>query len=234
MVDEPVRIGNWTPENYRPNTWGPSRSTWRSPVPQHGRGQARCQVGRTVAAIAQRLGIVSALSNDASLALGTSEVTLLELAPAFVPFSNGGYPVSPFAVTRIRTATAACSTSATARACARPSPTGSLRHEPHDARGGHRHRQPARLAGSTWPARPAPPGLPRRLVHRLHRGFVAAVWVGKDDNTPTKKVTGGLLPAEIWRNVMESAHRGLTPRPLPGEPLVALQQEPSTISEVVL
>ena len=50
--------------------------------------------------------------------------------------------------------------------------------------------------------------------------LIAGVWVGNDDNSPTKKVTGGLLPAEIWHNVMEPAHRGLTPRPLPGEPLV--------------
>jgi penicillin-binding protein 1A len=62
--------------------------------------------------------------------------------------------------------------------------------------------------------------------------LIAGVWVGNDDNSPTKKVTGGLLPAEIWRKVMESAHRGLTPRPLPGEPLVAMR-EPTTISEVL-
>ncbi len=63
--------------------------------------------------------------------------------------------------------------------------------------------------------------------------LIAGVWVGNDDNSPTKKVTGGLLPAEIWHDVMEPAHRGLTPRPLPGAPLVAEQQPPpSTISEV--
>ena len=56
--------------------------------------------------------------------------------------------------------------------------------------------------------------------------LIAGVWVGNDDNSPTKKVTGGLLPAEIWHNVMEPAHRGLTPRPLPGEPLVAISRSP--------
>ena len=59
--------------------------------------------GKAVAAVAHRLGIVSPLGNDASIALGTSEVTPLELTSAFVPFSNGGYPVTAYAVTRILT-----------------------------------------------------------------------------------------------------------------------------------
>ena len=56
-----------------------------------------------VVAIAHRLGITSKLGTDASIALGTSEVTLLEMTSAFVPFANGGYPVVPYAVKRILT-----------------------------------------------------------------------------------------------------------------------------------
>ena len=56
------------------------------------------------------------------------------------------------------------------------------------------------------------------------------MWVGNDDNSPTNKVTGGLLPAIIWREVMEPAHRGLTPRPLPGAPQVALSG-PATVTD---
>jgi penicillin-binding protein 1A len=47
--------------------------------------------------------------------------------------------------------------------------------------------------------------------------LVAGVWVGNDDNTPTKRVTGGSLPASIWKDVMEPAHRALAPEPLPGD-----------------
>ncbi len=46
--------------------------------------------------------------------------------------------------------------------------------------------------------------------------MVAGVWVGNDDNTPTKKVTGGSIPAAIWKDVMELAHEALIPQPLPG------------------
>lgn len=49
-------------------------------------------------------------------------------------------------------------------------------------------------------------------------GFVAAVWVGKDDNTPMKKVTGGGAPAEIWRNFMVAALPRLAIQPIPGGP----------------
>jgi penicillin-binding protein 1A len=54
--------------------------------------------------------------------------------------------------------------------------------------------------------------------------------VGNDDNSPTRKVTGGLIPAEIWHDVMQFAHNGLVPRPLPGTNLPA--QQPTTISQV--
>jgi penicillin-binding protein 1A len=53
---------------------------------------------------------------------------------------------------------------------------------------------------------------------------VAGVWVGNDDNSPTNKVTGGSLPADIWRDVMEVAHAGLPSEPLPGDLLQ--NQEP--------
>jgi penicillin-binding protein 1A len=46
--------------------------------------------------------------------------------------------------------------------------------------------------------------------------MVAGVWMGNDNNSPTKNVTGGSLPALVWRDVMEQAHEGLIPAALPG------------------
>ena len=46
--------------------------------------------------------------------------------------------------------------------------------------------------------------------------LIAGVWVGNDDGTPMKGITGGGLPARIWHDVMAEAHEGLPPRPLPG------------------
>ena len=47
-------------------------------------------------------------------------------------------------------------------------------------------------------------------------GFVTAVWTGKDDNTPMKRVTGGGAPAEIWRTFMAAALPRLKATPIPG------------------
>ena len=46
--------------------------------------------------------------------------------------------------------------------------------------------------------------------------LVTGVWLGNDDNSPTKKATGGGLPVEIWSRFMKTAHQGLQPAPVPG------------------
>ena len=46
--------------------------------------------------------------------------------------------------------------------------------------------------------------------------LVGGVWFGNDDDAPTRKLTGGGLPAAVWHDAMAEAHRGLAPRPLPG------------------
>ena len=53
--------------------------------------------------------------------------------------------------------------------------------------------------------------------------MVTGVWMGNDNNSPTKNLTGGSLPTQVWRDVMEPAHKGFIPSPLPGyvEPVVA-------------
>jgi penicillin-binding protein 1A len=235
-VDEPVRIGNWTPENYRKKYLGPvTLETALALSLNTVAAKLAVAIGPpAVAAVAHRLGIVSSLGEDASLALGTSEVTLLELTSSFVPFSNGGYPVSPFAVTRILTRDG--------RVVYERNGSGFPKAvTDHDLHGMNRMMRLAVTDGTG--SRAAFPdfdiagktGTSQDYRDAWFIGYtsdlIAGVWVGNDDNSPTNKVTGGLLPAEIWRNVMEPAHRGLTPRPLPGEPLVAMQQ-PSTISEV--
>ena len=104
-VDEPVKIGDWEPENYKRKYLGPvtlrtalalSLNTVAAKVVQNVSPMA-------VADTAHRLGISSPLGTDASIALGTSEVTPLELTAAFATFADGGMPVVPFLVTRVTT-----------------------------------------------------------------------------------------------------------------------------------
>src|SRR5262249_30600693 len=46
--------------------------------------------------------------------------------------------------------------------------------------------------------------------------LIAGVWLGNDDDSPTKKVSGGNLPVAIWSRFMQAAHQGVPPQPLPG------------------
>ena len=220
-VDEPIRLGNWTPENYKQKYLG--EVTLKTALALSLNAVAVKLVTRVgpaaVAEVAHRLGIVSALGTDDSIALGTSEVTPLELTSAFVPFANGGRPVVPFTITRITTR------------------DGKVLYERHGegfntviaaaGLGAMNDMMRAVVTGGT--ARRAQfgafeiagkTGTSQDYRDAWFIGYTthlaAGVWVGNDDNSPTEKVTGGSIPAGIWRDVMEHAHAGLVPEPLPG------------------
>jgi penicillin-binding protein 1A len=234
-VDEPVRVGNWQPENYRKKYLGPVALETALALSLNTISvKLVLQIGpEAVAAVAHRLGIVSPLGNDASIALGTSEVTPLELTSAFVPFSNGGYPVTAYAVTRILTRDGKVvyerNGSGFPKAISDNDLWGMnrmMRLVVTDGTGTRANFPGFDIAGKT--------GTSQDYRDAWFIGYtselIAGVWVGNDDNSPTNKVTGGLIPASIWRKVMEPAHRGLTPRPLPGEPQVALSG-PATVTD---
>jgi penicillin-binding protein 1A len=236
-VDEPIRIGNWQPENYRKKYLGSvSLETALALSLNTVAARLAMQVGpAAVAAVAHRLGITSPLGEDASIALGTSEVTLLELTSAFVPFSNGGYPVTPYTVTRVLTRDGRVVYERNGSGFPKAVSEGNLygmnrmmRLVVTDGTGNRAAFPGFDIAGKT--------GTSQDYRDAWFIGytseFIAGVWVGNDDNSPMNKVTGGLIPAAIWREVMEPAHRGLTPQPLPGEALVASAEQPSISSSV--
>src|SRR5262249_39690825 len=104
-TDGPIKIGDWEPENYRQKYLGPVTLT-KALALSLNTVAARLVMKVTpeaVIAVAHRLGITSELTNNASIALGTSEVTPLEMTTAFVPFANGGKPVLPYLISRITT-----------------------------------------------------------------------------------------------------------------------------------
>jgi penicillin-binding protein 1A len=235
-VDEPVRIGNWQPENYRQNYLGPVRLETAFALSLNTvAAKLVMLVGpERVAATARRLGITSPLGRDASIALGTSEVTLLELTAAFVPFANNGYPVIPHVVTRISTR------------------DGQLLYERHgdgytqaitdfDLGALNRMMRAVVTEGTGKRAQfgaydiGGKTGTSQDYRDAWFIGYTAdyttGVWVGNDDNAPTRNVTGGALPAEIWRDVMQQAHRGLSVRPLPGE-TISRDPDLTTISRI--
>jgi penicillin-binding protein 1A len=221
-VDEPVRIGGWEPENYQQKYLG--AVTLKKALALSLNAVAvklATYVGpQSVVTVAHRLGITSPLGNDASIALGTSEVTLLELTSAFVPFANGGRPVTPFTIRRIvmRDGHVLYERSGDGfenvinfydlgqmNAMLRAVVTGGTAR-----RAQFGEFEIAGKTGTSQDYRDA-----WFIGYTTH--LVGGVWVGNDDNSPTQKVTGGSIPTAVWRDVMEFAHAGLAPEPLPGD-----------------
>jgi penicillin-binding protein 1A len=170
-------------------------------------------------AVAHRLGITSHLGNDASIALGTSEVTLLELTSAFTPFANGGYSIVPFSVRRIVTRDGQIiyerSGDGLGQAMSNRdlgSMNSMMRAVVNEGTAKKAQIPDFDIAGKT--------GTSQDYRDAWFVGYssylVGGVWLGNDDNSPTKTVTGGSVPAVIWKDVMTVAHANLSPAPLPG------------------
>jgi penicillin-binding protein 1A len=218
--DKPIALKGWKPENYGRQYLGPVTLT-----------QALSQSLNTVsvrltlefgpAAVAKtayRLGIASKLEPNPSLALGTSEVSLIELTSAYAPFANGGTAIAAHVVERVRT-------TAGKRLYTRVAPNfgrviearhvGMMNAMMHETlASGTAHA--AQLPG--WPAA-GKTGTSQEFRDAWFIGYtdhlVTGVWLGNDDSSPTRKATGGGLPVEIWSRFMRPAHQGVPVAGLP-------------------
>jgi len=214
-----VEIDGYVPSNYNNESYGHLRlvdalarsvNTFTVNLEEEvGRGH--------VVAAARMAGITSPLQENASLALGTNEVVPLELASAYCFFANGGYRIKAHLVSEID----------------RPDGRPLYRHQLDTnspmmsdqvrrdmtallyrvvANGtGTAARLPGReVAGKTGTTQDSRDG----WFVGFTTDFVAAVWLGNDDNSPMRKVTGGSIPAETWNRVMTLAEIGYPARPL--------------------
>ncbi len=218
--DAKVSVEGWSPRNYGRRYLG--RVTLREAFARSLNSVAvrvseRAGRDRVVAA-AKRLGITSKLAGHPSIALGTSEVTLLELTGAYATFANQGRGAWPYGILEVR------------------GPEGEVLYA--RAGGG-----PGRLVGPRvvedmtdlmaatviWGSgKAANPGRPAAGKTGTSQDFrdawfvgytaevVAGVWLGNDDGAPMDRVTGGSLPAALWGRVVAQALQAAPPRPLPG------------------
>ena len=242
--DARIRIGNWTPENYEQKYNGPvtlAEALARSLNTVAAQLVMRAGPDKVIQ-LAKRLGIQSPLQNNASIALGTSEVTLMDLTGAYASFQNGGYKATPHLIRRVT------------------SPDGKVLYE-------NTYNTPPRvlderiavdmnymmgqvIAIGTGKKAALPgwqvagkTGTTQSYRDALFLGFtsnlVTGVWFGNDDGKFMKKVTGGGLPAETWKTFMTAAHEGLSPAPLFGnglpadKVLPAVGQGPLTVSNII-
>ncbi len=222
-VDEAIRIGTWEPRNYTGEFLGPiTLQTALAQSVNTVAARLANEVGTgNVAATARRLGIRSPIQLDPSMALGAVEVSPLEMAQAYAPFSNGGYLSPAWAIERVRTAGGKVLYD---RSVARPVRTAvisspalpqmnQMLRQVLVSGTGTRARVPgydlAGKTGTTSDYRDA-------WFVGYTGGFVAAVWVGRDDNTPMRRMTGGGAPAAVWQAFMSRALPRLRAEPIPG------------------
>lgn len=222
--DRPIRIKNWQPENYGHAYYGPVTLT-KALANSLNTVSVRLTMEFGPAAVigtAHRLGITSKLEPNASISLGTSEVSMLELVGAYAPFANGGYAVAPHVVERITNAAGKVLFSNDVQPHGRVVDThyvGMMNEMMQETLTSGTARkavlpnwQAAGKTGTSQDFRDA-----WFIGYTAH--LVTGVWLGNDDGTPTKHVTGGSLPVEIWSRFMRGAHEGVPVANLPGAPV---------------
>ncbi|MGF1657891.1 MAG: transglycosylase domain-containing protein [Rubrimonas sp.] len=228
VADAPLTLAGWSPENYGGGYSGPVTLTdalARSINTVAVRVGERAGRDR-VRDVAKRLGISSPLAEGPALALGVSEATLIEMTGAYAAFASGGLSGAPWGLREIRLRgddaplmradaqrrrvldhrVAGRVTAMLEEAILRGTGTRAALPDGRPAAG---------KTGTTQAARDA-------WFIGFTADYVAGVWMGNDDNAPLTGVTGGGLPAEIWRDTMARLHEGAPVRSLP-----ALREAPA-------
>ncbi len=219
-ADEPVDINGWTPTNFGGRTYG---TMTLADAMAHSVNTITANLAQeigvsAVVQAAQRCGIDSPLAENASLALGTSEVTPLELTRAYAVFAGGGIKVYPYFVTEVD------DNGGHILYLRKPPETQERIIASHVNRDlvamfyGVVTEGTGRAAALTGHDAGGKTGTTQDFHDAWFVGFTAdyvtSVWVGNDDSTPMKSVTGGSLPATIWHAVMTVAEKGLPSTPL--------------------
>jgi penicillin-binding protein 1A len=219
--DKPISIKGWRPENYSREYYGPVTLTQSL---AHSLNTVSVRLTQefgpsTVARTAYRLGIASKLEANASLALGTSEVSLIELTSAYAPFANGGNAIATYVVERV-------STKAGKTLYHRsPHDLGRIVEPRYVAMMNAMLRETVRVGTATkgqlagWQAA-GKTGTSQDFRDAWFVGYTAhlvtGVWLGNDDSSPTRRATGGGMPVEIWARFMRTAHQNVAVAGLPG------------------
>ncbi len=225
VLDGPISIGNWSPQNY-----GRSYKGWltlRDALRQSLNTVAvrlSVETGRQpIADLAVKMGVSTPLRVTRSMALGSSELTVLDQATGYSVFANGGYRIDPRGLVDVRTPSGKVVYDATAN----PQPKERVLKEStvlgmidmmHTVVE-HGTGQRARLPGINVAGKTGTTNAYRDAWFVGYTGnFTTAVWLGNDNYAPTNKLTGGVLPAATWAKYMRVAMAYETPIPLPGLP----------------
>jgi penicillin-binding protein 1A len=236
VVDGPVCLGNWCPQNYGHSYSGAVTLTQaitrsinvvpvklsiaigkdpKNPWESAKRGRAK------IVEVARRFGIKAPLPDTPSLPIGADEVTVLEHAVAYATFPNKGKSVTPHSVLEVRTGSGDLvwrfdrdgkKPLQAIPASVASDMAGMMSHVVSE---GTARR--AALDGIPTAGKTGTTNAYRDAWFVGYTGnFTCAVWYGNDDYSPTNRMTGGSLPAQTWHDIMVVAHQGVEIKEIPG------------------
>ncbi len=225
VLDGPISIGNWSPQNYGRSYkgWLTLRDALRQSLNTVAVRLSVATGRQPIADLAAKMGVSTPLRVTRSMALGSSELTVLDQATGYSTFANGGYRIYPRGLVDVRTP----SGKVVYDALANPRPKQrvlkestvlgmiDMMHTVVESGTGRRARLPGiNVAGKTGTTNAY-----RDAWFVGYTGnFTTAVWLGNDNYEPTNRLTGGVLPAATWAKYMRVAMAYETPIPLPGLP----------------
>ncbi len=233
VVDGPVCIGNWCPQNYGHSYSGSvtltqaiTRSINVVPVKLSialgGKTPNPAKAGRAkITEVARKFGLTAPLPDTPSMPIGSDEVTVLEHTVAYATFPNKGKAAKPHAVLEVRTGTGDLvwrfdrdgkKAVQAIPASVAADMSGMMSHVVSEGTARRAAIDGIPTAGKT--------GTTNAYRDAWFAGFTGnfscAVWYGNDDYSPTNRMTGGSLPAQTWHDIMVVAHQGVEVKEIPG------------------
>lgn len=217
VYDAPLAIGKYKPQNFGNKYYGDIRLIDALTLSLNTVAVRLAQaVGvDSVINVARRMGITADLEPNLSLALGSSEVPMIQMAQAYATINSGGYAVQAYGIKKIKTGKGKVL----------------FEYEPEPAprvfRGGdiqiltnmmmsviQNGTGQAAIAGFFEAGKTGTSQDYRDAwFDGFTRDYVAVVWFGNDNNASMKSMTGGAVPARAWRDIIVAAKADKTPAP---------------------
>ncbi|WP_311276604.1 PBP1A family penicillin-binding protein [Methylobacterium sp. WCS2018Hpa-22] len=236
VVDRPICLGNWCPQNYGRSFSGATNLTVAvaksiNTIPIQisvALGKAigikgdfpAAKAGRAkIIEMAHRMGITTPLTDSVSLPIGSAEVNVIDQAAAYAVFANGGRKAKPYAAMEVKNSSGEV---IYRHADEKPEQILSpqvvadmnfmLNKVVEEGTGRRAQLDGIKVAGKSGTTN----AYKDAWFVAYTGNYVGAVWFGNDDSTSTNKMTGGSLPAMAWHDVMETAHQGIELKAMPG------------------